>query len=251
MLAGGALTKRFGATLAVDDVSIAVAPGETLALIGRSGSGKSTLARLLACLIAPDAGVVMCDGAAIVRAGSAFRRAVQFLPQDVDRALNPAHTVASLLARPLRLHGIGRDARERAALAVAALARVGLDPALAGRYPHELSGGQRQRVALARMLALGPRTLILDEPFSALDVATTVEILALLRRLQDEAGFGCLLVTHDIAVAAAFAHRLAVMQAGRLVESGVAAHVLAEPQHEETRALAGARPLAALGALPT
>ena len=250
MLAGGQLSKRFGATLAVDDVSLAVAPGETLALIGRSGSGKSTLARLLACLIAPDAGVVTCDGAPVpAGAGLAFRRAVQFLPQDVDRALNPAHTVATLLARPMRLHAIGDDAADRAARAAAALARVGLDPALGHRYPHELSGGQRQRVALARMLTLAPRYLILDEPFSALDVATTVEILALLRRLQDESGFGCLLVTHDIDVAAAFAQRLAVMQAGRLVESGVAGHVLAQPQHAETRALAGARSIADARAL--
>jgi ABC-type glutathione transport system ATPase component len=242
MLAGGYLTKRFGATIAVEAVSIAVAPGETLALIGRSGSGKSTLARLLACLVVPDYGVVTRDGTPVALGGDlAFRRAVQFLPQDVDRALNPAHTVATLLARPMRRHAIGSDAADRASRAAAALTRVALDPALAARYPHELSGGQRQRVALARMLALAPRTLILDEPFSALDVATTVEILALLRRLQDEAGFGCLLVTHDIDVAAAFAHRLAVMHDGRIVESGVAAHVLAEPQHAETRALAGAR----------
>jgi ABC-type glutathione transport system ATPase component len=241
LLTGGHLTKRFGAAVAVDAVSIAVAPGETLALIGRSGSGKSTLARLLACLIAPDEGIVTRDGAVVAGGDLAFRRAVQFLPQDVDRALNPAHTVATLLARPLRRHAIGRDGAERRAACVAALARVGLDPALGRRYPHELSGGQRQRVALARLLALAPRYLILDEPFSALDVATTVEILALLRRLQDEAGFGCLLVTHDIDVAAAFAHRLAVMHAGRVVESGVAAHVLAEPQHAATRVLAGAR----------
>src|SRR5215813_7008825 len=158
MLAGGSLTKRFGATLAVDDVSLAVAPGETLALIGRSGSGKSTLARLLSCLIAPDEGVVTRDGA-LVPAGAdlAFRRAVQFLPQDVDRALNPAHTVATLLARPMRLHALGGDGAARGA---AVLARVGLDPALGRRYPHELSGGQRQRVALARMLALTPRYLV-------------------------------------------------------------------------------------------
>ncbi|MBL8836036.1 MAG: ABC transporter ATP-binding protein [Alphaproteobacteria bacterium] len=242
MLTGGGLAKRYGDSAAVADASLALARGETVALAGRSGSGKSTLARLLACLIAPDRGTVYVDGRLVPPGGDLeFRRAVQFLAQDFGRALNPAQRVATLLDRPLRRHRIGGAAPARRAAAIEALAQVGLEPAAIERFPHELSGGQRQRVALARVLLLEPRYLILDEPFSALDIATTAEILDLLRILQRETGFGCLLVTHDLDVAAAFAERLAVMEGGRIVETGPTAHVLAGAADAATRALLAAR----------
>ena len=242
MLTGGGLARRYGDSFAVADASLALAPGETVALAGRSGSGKSTLARLLVCLIARDAGAVYLDGRTVPPSGDlAFRRAVQFLAQDFGRALNPAHRVATLLDRPLRRHGLGGGSAMRRRAAAAALERVGLAPALASRFPHELSGGQRQRVALARVLLLAPRYLVLDEPFSALDLATTAEILGLLRDLQAESGFGCLLVTHDLAIAAAWAQRLAVMEAGRIVEAGPLAQLLASPADPATRALLAAR----------
>jgi ABC-type glutathione transport system ATPase component len=218
------LGHRYGAHAALDEVSFDLHVGEVLALVGESGSGKSTLARLLARLERPDHGTIRLDGK------------VQMVFQDPFASLNPARRVRHHLARPLLLHGesAGRGLDERIA---SLLTSVGLDPALAGRFPHELSGGQRQRVAVARALAAEPRLLVADEPTSMLDASLRADLLALLRRLARDRGLGVLLITHDLASAAAIADRVIVLHRGRVVEEGPIGPTLRAPVHPYTRAL--------------
>jgi peptide/nickel transport system ATP-binding protein len=249
------LTKRFGpGPPAVREVSLDIAPGETLALVGGSGSGKTTLARLVLRLIEPDGGRVRFAGIELtglgVRAMRPLRARLQMVFQDPLAALNPRATVGRLLADPLRLHGIA-DKAERLEAVAALLRRVGLAPALALRHPHELSGGQRQRVNIARALACRPQLVVLDEPVSSLDVSVRAQILNLLRDLQAEQGLAYLFISHDLAVVRATANRLAVMDGGRLVEIGPTESVLAQPKAEATTALLAAVPRLRYGAAPT
>jgi peptide/nickel transport system ATP-binding protein len=243
-----ALTKRYGGRRGqrvLDGVSLRVHAHETLALVGGSGAGKTTLARIVMRLVRPDAGSVRFDGADLLRprgaALRALRRQLQMVFQDPLSALNPRATVGRLLADPLRVHAIERRA-ERPHAVAALLARVGLPPELALRYPHELSGGQRQRVNIARALATRPRLLVLDEPVSALDVSVRAQILNLLKDIQREEGLAYLFVSHDLAVVRAIADRVAVMAAGRIVEEGPVDAVLDAPQTEVARALVAAVP---------
>jgi ABC-type glutathione transport system ATPase component/ABC-type dipeptide/oligopeptide/nickel transport system permease subunit len=217
------LSRRYGSTLALDDVSFDVRAGEVLAVVGASGGGKSTLARLLSGLDRPDRGTVYVAG------DDAHR--VQMVFQDPFASLNPARRVRHHLARPLRLHGGPQDLDPRIE---SLLASVGLPPAIARRFPHELSGGQRQRVALARALAAGPRLLIADEPTSMLDASLRAELLALLRELADERGLGVVLVTHDLPSAASIADRVLVLRRGRVVEAGPIGPTLRAPSHAYT-----------------
>ena len=213
---------------AVRDVSLSLRAGESLGLVGASGSGKSSVARLAAGLLAPDAGRVR-------RAGG-----VQMVFQDALGSLNPRMTAGEIVAEPiahLRLAAPGAETRAEAARLLAA---VGLPGDAAERRPLAFSGGQRQRIALARALAARPALLIADEPTSALDVTTQARVLALLARLQAERGFALLFVTHDLAVARAVCHRLAVMEAGRIVEEGPAAAILDAPQSAAARRLVAA-----------
>jgi ABC-type glutathione transport system ATPase component len=214
----------------VDGVDLDVAPGEVLALVGESGSGKSTLARLLTGLERPDAGVIDFAGDEDAR--------VQMVFQDPFASLNPARRVHHHLARPLLLHGQAtpRDLDDRVR---SLLSSVGLEPAaeIARRFPHELSGGQRQRVALARSLAAAPRLLVADEPTSMLDASLRAELLALLRRLARDRGLGVLLITHDLASAAAIADRVLVLHRGHVVEQGPIATTLRAPTHAYTHEL--------------
>lgn len=237
---------------ALRDVSLDIEAGETVAIIGESGSGKSTLARLLLGLDTPTAGTVSFDGRPVV-AGSAaatrwLRRDTGIVFQDPYSSLDPRMSVARTIAEPLRALGIAGDRR---AAVTAALTEVGLDPALAERYPHELSGGQRQRVALARAIIHRPRLLVGDEPLSALDVTVRAQVLDLLRRLHGELGLTLVLVSHDIGLVQHFAERVVVMREGSIVEAGATAAVLADPQHPYTRELLAAVPrLPAEGARP-
>ncbi|MGI6244320.1 MAG: dipeptide ABC transporter ATP-binding protein [Pseudochelatococcus sp.] len=259
LLAGKALTRRYPLArphpfarrpyrLALDDVSLAVHAGESVALIGESGSGKSTLARLLLGLDRPDGGTVAYRGADIARADAAtlrtMRRDVQAVFQDPFDSLDPRRRAGWIVAEPL--HGwraagglMDGDARERVA---AALAEVGLSPDDAEKYPHAFSGGQRQRIALARALITRPRLIVLDEAVSALDVSIRAQILDLLADLRERHGLAYLFITHDLRVAESVAQRIAVMHDGRIVEEGAAAAVLRAPRHPHTRALLACAP---------
>ncbi len=233
---------------AVDDVSFDVGPGEAVALVGESGSGKSTILRLIARLLPAGAGEVRWKGRDVLRAerrpSLAYRSAVQIIFQDPFGALNPAHTIAYHLDRPLRLHRREPDRARRRQRLEALLQEVGLSPPaeIAGKYPHQLSGGQRQRVCIARALAVQPELVLADEPASMLDVSIRADVLAVLRRLKNERALASLYVTHDLAAARALADRILVLYGGQIVESGPAAAVLDAPAHPYTALLRAALP---------
>jgi ABC-type microcin C transport system duplicated ATPase subunit YejF len=246
----GALASRTpGGAPAVDDVSLEIAPGETLALVGESGSGKTTLARILLRLLEPDSGELRVDGRDFLaaRGGAlrALRREMQMVFQDPGSSLDPRMRVAAIVGEPLEIHQprMGRAERRRSVIEI--LRAVGLGDDAMARYPHEFSGGQRQRISIARALILRPRLVVADEPVSALDVSVGAQILELLRDLQREFALTYLLISHSLPVVAQLATRIAVMRAGRIVEAGPAARILAAPAHPYTQSL-----IAAVPALP-
>ncbi len=233
-------------TPALDDVSLTLHRGEGLALLGESGSGKSTLGRAVLRLLRGAQGRVWLDDIELTALNGAALRAMRkrigVVFQDPYASLDPRMRVGDIVSEPLRIHGIG-DAASRLAKAGELLMAVGLDPDMAARYPHQFSGGQRQRIAIARALACDPELLVCDEAVSALDAHHRREILALLVTLKRERGLALLFVTHDLAAAAAVAERIAVLEAGRIVEIGDTAEVLRNPRHAHTRALVAARRL--------
>lgn len=249
LLAVSNLAKRYHrggkAVAAVDDVAFHIDPGETLALAGPSGSGKSTIARLVLRLIEPDAGHIEFEGddfLALNGAGLRARRArLQMVFQDPLAAFNPRATVTRVLDDPLRIHGIA-SRRERPRRIAALLERVGLTSDLAARAIHEISGGQRQRVAIARAIATKPSLIVLDEAVSALDVSVRGQILQLLLDLQREEGIAYLFISHDLGVIRAVAHRVVLLDAGRIVGSGDARTVIDAPQSSIGKALVAAAP---------
>jgi oligopeptide/dipeptide ABC transporter ATP-binding protein len=233
---------------AVDDVSFEVARGEMLALVGESGCGKTTTAQTVLRLHDPTGGTIVFDEQDITklrhRKLRPLRRQMQIVYQDPYESLNPRYRVWQTLVEPLEIHGIGASRQERRDLALEALRRVELQPAerFIDRYPHELSGGQRQRVAIAAALVVGPELLIADEPVSMLDVSVRAGVMGLLKRLCRDDGMAILMITHDLALAAHFADRIAVMYLGRIVEIGGAREVLRDPRHPYTRALRDVAP---------
>ena len=231
---------------AVDGVSLTVRPGEVVALVGESGCGKTTLGRALLRLLEPTAGHIALEGRDITtlprQQMRSLRRRMQVVFQDPGSSLNPRLPILTTLIEPMRVHGIGANDEERRQRAAALLARVEMPADSLWRYPHEFSGGQRQRLAIARALVLEPRFLLCDEVTSALDVSVQAGILRLLRSLVDEQRLGMLFITHNMGVVEYLSDRMAVMRAGRIVEAGPTARVLAAPEHEYTRALLAAVP---------
>jgi peptide/nickel transport system ATP-binding protein len=235
------------AVRALDGVSLAVGPGETLGLIGESGSGKSTAARVALGLIRPAGGHVTLFGADPFalrgRARRALRADIGVVLQDPVASLDARMSVAQCISEPLRVHRRGMSAKERGDLVAEFLERVRLPRSLASRAPRELSGGQRQRVSLARALVLGPKLLVADEPTSALDVSVQRSVLEVIAELQRELGFGCLFVSHDLAVVQDVAHRVVVLRDGRIEEQGSTVETLSRPTSDYTRRLVAAVPV--------
>jgi ABC-type glutathione transport system ATPase component len=234
----------------VDNVSLTIEPGETLGLVGESGSGKTTLSRMILGLVALNSGSIRVNGIDVSRASASqlqkLRRQMQPVFQDPYAALNPRMNVLELVTEPLIIHRHeGNCATSRAALrsrAIELLGEVGLDESALQKHPHQFSGGQRQRINIARALALRPRLLILDEPVSALDVSVGAQIVNLLRRLQRELGLTYLFISHSMPLVRYLSTRIAVMERGRLVETGEAEALCTNPREAYTRQLIEATP---------
>ena len=230
---------------AVDEVSLSITPGRTLAVVGESGSGKTTLARLILRLIEPTQGSVRLEDTEITGLQGAkleeMRGRMQIVFQDPFDSLSPWQTVGRTVAEPLILHE-NMSMQDTAGPVATMLERVGLSPEHAKRYPHELSGGQAQRVGIARAMITNPALVVLDEPTSSLDMSVQSQILLLLQSLQEERDTSYLFISHDLTVVRYIAHDLAVMYLGKVVESGPAAQVFANPRHPYTEALLKAAP---------
>lgn len=231
---------------AVDDVSFTVKEGETFGLVGESGCGKTTVSRSILRLIPANGGSVFFDGQDVFNLRSnelkALRRNMQIVFQDPYSSLDPRMPVGDIIAESLLIHGM-KDRKQRNAIVQEMLAKVGLNPYHAHRYPHEFSGGQRQRIGIARALALNPRFIVCDEPVSALDVSIQSQILNLLKDLQREYGFSYLFVAHDLSVVEHISDRVGVMYLGKLVETATREQLFSEPLHPYTRALMSAIPV--------
>ena len=242
---GGAGLGRRALVHAVDGVTLDVAAGETLGVVGESGCGKSTLGRLIVRLLDPTGGRVEFDGRDITtlsrRSLRGIRRDLQLVFQDPFASLNPRRRVIEAVTDPLQIHGVasGRSARTAA---IQLFETVGLRPDAVDRYPHEFSGGQRQRIGIARALATRPRLLVADEPVSALDVSIQAQILNLMAELQEQLSLTYVFITHDLGVVNHFCDRIAVMYLGELVETGPAGPLYAAPAHPYTEALLSAIP---------
>lgn len=237
----GLLQRVVGSVKAVDGVSLSIAKGRTLALVGESGCGKTTLGKSLLRLVPATSGSVQFDGKELIGTG-ASRATMQMVFQDPYASLNPKMRVAEILEEGMSALNIGSNSTERQKYIDGLLDKVGLARDSKWRYPHEFSGGQRQRIAIARALAVSPQLLICDEPTSALDVSVQAQILNLLKSLQDELGLSYLFITHNLGVVEYLAHEVCVMYLGRIVERGTTQEVMHSPKHPYTQALLSAVP---------
>ena len=237
--------RQIGTVKAVDGVTLTIARGEVLGLVGESGCGKSTLARTIMQLVPTTAGAVLLEGKNLTASSAqelhAVRRDLQMVFQDPYASLNPRMTVFDTLAEPLRVHRLCAGAAIPGRVAEL-MNLVGLAPRFMRKYPHEFSGGQRQRIAIARALALEPKVIIADEPVSALDVSIQAQILNLLSQLRRKMNLSLIFIAHDLSVVKHVSDRVAVMYLGKIVELGPAVDVIERPLHPYTRALVSAIP---------
>jgi peptide/nickel transport system ATP-binding protein len=238
------LCKSYGAFTALNDVSLTLHRGQSLAVVGESGSGKSTLARAILRLEAVDSGQAVWKGRDLIgmnpRGVLGMRREIQMVFQDPTQSLNPRMSVYQIISEGWDIHGLMPDRAARQAKVAELLEQVGLAPEHAQRYPHQFSGGQRQRIAIARALALEPELIICDEAVSALDVSIQAQVIALLDGLRQRLGISFLFIAHDLGVVRDFADTVLVMNAGRIVESGPTGEIFSAPQHPYTQKLLAA-----------
>lgn len=228
-------------------INFRISKGESVGVVGQSGSGKTSLGRTLMRLYEPTAGRILFDGKDITRLGEKelrpLRSRFQMIFQDPQSSLNPRRRIGSIIAQPLLTYGRLSSKKEAWRKSETLLKQVGLDPALASRFPYELSGGQRQRVGIARAIALGPEVVIADEIVSGLDVSSQARILGLLRQLKNELDLTLVFISHDLSVVRVVCDRIMVMHQGEIVEDGVCADVFEKPKHPYTRELIDAVPL--------
>lgn len=245
-VSGKGIFKKGYIVKAVDGVSLSVARGETLGLVGESGCGKSSLARTILKLYEPTEGKIYFEGKEITgltsKAMRPLRREMQIVFQDPMESLNQRHTIGMILEEPFIIHNIGKPA-ERKAWAKGLLVKVGLPESALHRYPHELSGGQRQRIGIARAIALKPKLLVCDESVSALDVSVQAQILNLLLKLQQEMNLALIFISHDLSVVRHISDRVAVMYFGKVVEMGTVKEIYESPQADYTKTLLSAIPV--------
>ena len=242
---GGVMLRQVGAVRAVDGVTLDIAPGETLGLVGESGCGKSTLGKAVVRLLKPTSGSIRFRQVDITQASQwslrPLRRDFQMIFQDPAESLDPRMSVRSIIEEPFIIHGLGSRA-ERVTWVDGLLDRVGLPTSAAERYSFEFSGGQRQRIGIARALALKPKLIVCDEPVSALDVSIQSQILNLLVELQQDFGLSYLFIAHDLSVVKHISDRVAVMYLGKIVEVATADTIYQDPRHAYTKALLSAIP---------
>jgi oligopeptide/dipeptide ABC transporter ATP-binding protein len=247
VMRGIVVQRQVGSVRAVDGISFAISPGETLGLVGESGCGKTTAGRTLLGLYPPTDGQIIIDGQDLHKATGArmmaIRRKAQIIFQDPYASLNPRWTISAIISEPLRVHHLLSNENERTDRVRELLRLVGLSPSHLNRFPHEFSGGQRQRIGVARALASDPKFIVCDEPISALDVSIQAQVVNLLEDLQDQFGITYLFIAHDLSMVRHICDRVAVMYLGVIVELGNRDELYDQPLHPYTSALLSAVPI--------